>query len=351
MIKLIVDQEYDISPQVYSPLAGIKPDDVTHYLGFAHMAFEDGSLSIYSQVWDRNKSNETIDKTRKACLILSLQDEQINFNNITSEFNLNYGIRACGLNNQVVMLSNTDRIALYSNKGMDKAKTINVQNSVSDAKYASQSCFLRSHNGLIAVPLHNIMGSQQLAFLKVENDPFRATWQPWPVQQEISNSSNTNILNLFLKKGSKKITPVYHQYNIEQALLKDDDVIIYTHAGSSKYGYYHNDLSNIGQDGEILEHRFYEDLRSYDDQKKRGKDVFFTSSTKFCVLNSHYKATDEWNGKQKLLDLNNNALVEFTLPRGYTKFRMVDHHGDFFWFQLENRKNCRTRIIRCRIKA
>lgn len=345
MIKLNVDQEYNISPQLYAPIVGTEPVCVTHYLDFAHMAFEDGSLAIYSQIW--NKGNHAKSGKTKAALILYLQDEQVGYNNITSEISLNYGVRACGFDNQVIILSKTDRIAFYPDKGLGKAKILNIKNSVSDAQYASQSSFLRCQDGIIAVPLHNVMDSHHLAFLKIESDPWHGEWLSWPLEGEPPSS---NILSLALKRYQKRtsdITPLYHKYSIEQSVVRDSRVLIYTHGGDSKWGYWHTALSEIGADAELLEHKLYENLRAYDDKKKRGKDALFTSSAKYCVLHSHYKATDDWKGKQKLLDLDTDELIELTLPRGYTKFRIVDHNGDFFWLQLEDRKKCKSRIIRC----
>jgi len=55
-------------------------------------------------------------------------------------------------------------------------------------------------------------------------------------------------------------------------------------------------------------------------QGVRGK---FSADKKYLILSPIFK-TDEWKGKQKLLRLSDLELLDITLPRGYSKFRVLD---------------------------
>ena len=52
----------------------------------------------------------------------------------------------------------------------------------------------------------------------------------------------------------------------------------------------------------------------------RGK---FSADKEYLILSPVFK-TDEWKGKQKLLRLSDNELLDVTFPRGFTKYRIMD---------------------------
>ena len=55
-------------------------------------------------------------------------------------------------------------------------------------------------------------------------------------------------------------------------------------------------------------------------QGVRGK---FSADKEYLILSPVFK-TDEWKGKQKLLRLSDNELLDVTFPRGFTKYRIMD---------------------------
>lgn len=59
-------------------------------------------------------------------------------------------------------------------------------------------------------------------------------------------------------------------------------------------------------------------------QGMRGK---FSADKEYLILSPVFK-TDEWKGKQKLLRLSDGELINVTLPRGYSKFRVMDVRED-----------------------
>ena len=56
---------------------------------------------------------------------------------------------------------------------------------------------------------------------------------------------------------------------------------------------------------------------------KHGMRGKFSGDRVWLVLSPIFK-NDEWKGKQKLLRLSDLALIDFTMPRGYASFRVLD---------------------------
>ena len=57
--------------------------------------------------------------------------------------------------------------------------------------------------------------------------------------------------------------------------------------------------------------------------QKHGLRGKFSAQKEYLILSPIFK-TDEWKGKQKLLRLSDLELLDITLPRGYSKFRIMD---------------------------
>lgn len=79
---------------------------------------------------------------------------------------------------------------------------------------------------------------------------------------------------------------------------------------------------------------FMQDYTTSGDEKKYGIEGRFTASGRFCILTSVYKTTDPWKGKQKLFDMDRGELVDVRLPRGFSKYRLIDHAGNHVWAEL-----------------
>ena len=57
--------------------------------------------------------------------------------------------------------------------------------------------------------------------------------------------------------------------------------------------------------------------------QKHGLRGKFSAQKEYLILSPIFK-TDEWKGNQKLLRLSDLELLDITLPRGYSKFRIMD---------------------------
>ena len=77
-------------------------------------------------------------------------------------------------------------------------------------------------------------------------------------------------------------------------------------------------------------------------QGVRGK---FSADKEYLILSPVFK-TDEWKGKQKLLRLSDNELLDITFPRGFTKYRIMDVWDDsvFISDETENLILCRMTV-------
>ena len=77
-------------------------------------------------------------------------------------------------------------------------------------------------------------------------------------------------------------------------------------------------------------------------QGVRGK---FSADKEYLILSPVFK-TDEWKGKQKLLRLSDNELLDITFPRGFTKYRIMDVWDDsvFISDETENLILCKMTV-------
>ena len=69
-------------------------------------------------------------------------------------------------------------------------------------------------------------------------------------------------------------------------------------------------------------------------QGVRGK---FSADKEYLILSPVFK-TDEWKGKQKLLRLSDNELLDITFLRGFTKYRIMDVWDDSVFISDETEK-------------
>lgn len=97
------------------------------------------------------------------------------------------------------------------------------------------------------------------------------------------------------------------------------------------HGRYCSSLSVIDRQGHVVKRLFHEQY-DMDDPRKRGVSARFTASGRYAILAQIYNSTDEWSGQQKLLDLTTGELIELVRPRGMSRFRMIDHAANTFWF-------------------
>lgn len=118
----------------------------------------------------------------------------------------------------------------------------------------------------------------------------------------------------------------YNYPQIGSMMIKDDAIYAFLEAdivnpaGLSTYKYYW--YVEITKDG-VYKKKIWGAERLDKLQGKRGVRGKFSADKKYLILSPIFK-TDEWKGKQKLLRLSDLELLNITLPRGYSKFRVLD---------------------------
>ena len=118
----------------------------------------------------------------------------------------------------------------------------------------------------------------------------------------------------------------YNYPQIGSMMIKNDVIYVFLEAdivnpaGISTYKYYW--YVEITKDG-VYKKKIWGAERLEKLQGKHGVRGKFSADKKYLILSPIFK-TDEWKGKQKLLRLFDLELLDITLPRGYSKFRVLD---------------------------
>lgn len=118
----------------------------------------------------------------------------------------------------------------------------------------------------------------------------------------------------------------YNYPQIGSMMIKDDAIYVFLEAdtvnpcGLSSFKYYW--YVEITKDG-VYKKKIWGEERLEKLPGKHGVRGKFSADKKYLILSPIFK-TGEWKGKQKLLRLSDLELLDITLPRGYSKFRVMD---------------------------
>ena len=118
----------------------------------------------------------------------------------------------------------------------------------------------------------------------------------------------------------------YNYPQIGSMMIKDDAIYVFLEAdtvnpcGLSSFKYYW--YVEISKDG-VYKKKIWGEERLEKLPGKHGVRGKFSADKKYLILSPIFK-TGEWKGKQKLLRLSDLELLDITLPRGYSKFRVMD---------------------------
>ena len=172
------------------------------------------------------------------------------------------------------------------------------------------------------------MAANSFTFFKYNKDENTIKFED--ILQPIFTTENT--MKRFLKSLSEA-NGLYHKmdfkYNYPQIgsmMIRDGSIYAFLEAdivnpaGLSTYKYYW--YVEITKDG-VYKKKIWGAERLDKLQGKRGVRGKFSADKKYLILSPIFK-TDEWEGKQKLLMLSDLELLDITLPRGYSKFRVLD---------------------------
>lgn len=118
----------------------------------------------------------------------------------------------------------------------------------------------------------------------------------------------------------------YSYPQIGSLMIKDNSIYAFVEADTinpcrlSQFKYYW--YLELTQDG-IYKRKIWGKEKLEKLAQKHGLRGKFSAQKEYLILSPIFK-TDEWKGKQKLLRLSDLELLDITLPRGYSKFRIMD---------------------------
>ena len=172
------------------------------------------------------------------------------------------------------------------------------------------------------------MAANSFTFFKYDKDKNTIKFED--ILQPVFTTENT------MKKFSNSLSEAdglyykmdfkYNYPQIGSMMIKDDAIYVFLAAdnvnpcGLSSFKYYW--YVEITKDG-VYKKKIWGEERLEKLPGKHGVRGKFSADKKYLILSPIFK-TGEWKGKQKLLRLSDLELLDITLPRGYSKFRVMD---------------------------
>ena len=172
------------------------------------------------------------------------------------------------------------------------------------------------------------MAANSFTFFKYDKDKNTIKFED--ILQPVFTTENT------MKKFSNSLSEAdglyykmdfkYNYPQIGSMMIKDDAIYVFLEAdtvnpcGLSSFKYYW--YVEINKDG-VYKKKIWGEERLEKLPGKHGVRGKFSADKKYLILSPIFK-TGEWKGKQKLLRLSDLELLDITLPRGYSKFRVMD---------------------------
>ena len=149
-----------------------------------------------------------------------------------------------------------------------------------------------------------------------------------------------NLLSLdhddFPKDNS---VPQFGSPMIGTSMIKDNSRLLFVEGSNSmsvnKYGMDYYSLIEADSNGSIL-NRLHEVSGLKQLPGKHGVRGCFTSSKEYLILTPVFSSGD-WKGKQKILRISDNTLIDVEMPRGTKDFKMIEHAtGNFYLSDYRN---------------
>jgi hypothetical protein len=175
--------------------------------------------------------------------------------------------------------------------------------------------------------------AHHLGMLRIDVEPSTAEWVPFGGQLlfHLPRTDFPASVVDATETFSDAIPLVY------DALFRQNGLHVYTSGLPSNYikwGMHFWGLTTYDRDVRLVDSPWIESDPE-NDEKKRGRLGDFTSSGRYCILTPVFPSADAWKRKQRLFDLDQQTIHEVKLPRGYTKYNLVDHADDTFWLMTE----------------
>lgn len=366
MIDLQLEREYAIDHASVAVALDVAETQIESLLTLNPMAMADGRMAIGTNIWFKPK--RALERGSETFQIDLDTSGAVRFRDLTRHLPLESSGSFTShvpttIGDATLYLTGTDHALLVPASLQSEPYVIDIAHPLGCATWydgktgelsPGYNVYPVAEGNVIAMPLQAASSTQWLAFLSVDIEKRTASWSVFP--NMAAPTSGVSMLKRLFGSRSAPLTPprgddllqlaaedfphnrspCSYRPRINQALLRNGRVFIYTkgHGDSPKWGYPCSGIAEIGSDGRVKSLPFMQDYTETGDEKKYGIEGRFTTSGRYCILTSIYKTTDPWKGRQRLLDMDSGQLIEAKLPRGFSKYRLIDHAGDHFWAEL-----------------
>lgn len=173
-----------------------------------------------------------------------------------------------------------------------------------------------------------VFATNSFTFLHYDNETHTLHWE----KQLTPVFTNEKVRSNFMQ-SLERAEGVHHKMDfsysypqIGSLMIKDNSIYAFVEADTvnpcrlSQFKYYW--YLELTQDG-IYKRKIWGKEKLERLAQKHGLRGKFSAQKEYLILSPIFK-TDEWKGKQKLLRLSDLELLDITLPRGYSKFRIMD---------------------------
>ena len=173
-----------------------------------------------------------------------------------------------------------------------------------------------------------VFAANSFTFLHYDNETHTLHWE----KQLTPVFTNEKVRSNFMQ-SLERAEGVHHKMDfrysypqIGSLMIKDNSIYAFVEADTvnpcrlSQFKYYW--YLELTQDG-IYKRKIWGKEKLERLAQKHGLRGKFSAQKEYLILSPIFK-TDEWKGKQKLLRLSDLELLDITLPRGYSKFRIMD---------------------------
>ena len=173
-----------------------------------------------------------------------------------------------------------------------------------------------------------VFAADSFTFLHYDNETHTLHWE----KQLTPVFTNEKVRSNFMQ-SLERAEGVHHKMDfrysypqIGSLMIKDNSIYAFVEADTvnpcrlSQFKYYW--YLELTQDG-IYKRKIWGKEKLEKLAQKHGLRGKFSAQKEYLILSPIFK-TDEWKGKQKLLRLSDLELLDITLPRGYSKFRIMD---------------------------
>ena len=173
-----------------------------------------------------------------------------------------------------------------------------------------------------------VFAANSFTFLHYDNETHTLHWD----KQLTPVFTNEKVRSNFMQSLGRaegihhKMDFSYSYPQIGSLMIKDNSIYAFVEADTvnpcrlSQFKYYW--YLELTQDG-IYRRKIWGKEKLERLAQKHGVRGKFSAQKEYLILSPIFK-TDEWKGNQKLLRLSDLELLDITLPRGYSKFRIMD---------------------------